>query len=232
MLGTVAAVAGGAAWVSGVGSVIVAVRLQKADLPSSSVVALIPAEHRFALGASYLLAPLFVGLVGFLADVALTAHWTHSPAPADPTSRQPRIAAWWDRVRREPACKRERLKTRGPLAVVTLVLGTIVGIVLLRPPLLWLFLIQIVAIVGIVAVVFALGPDEGKGLGERAVVFALVLITAGVLAFGFEQLRDPKFDFGAIRLKDHSVLAGFYVTSTANAVLLIHVSRRPANDRM
>ncbi|MDX6670270.1 MAG: hypothetical protein QOI91_633, partial [Solirubrobacteraceae bacterium] len=63
-----ATAAGGAAWVASVGSTVIAVRLENAHLPAASVVALMSAEHRFAIGASYLIAPLFVGFVGFLAD--------------------------------------------------------------------------------------------------------------------------------------------------------------------
>jgi len=63
----VAAAAGGAAWISALGSAIVAQRLDSVDLPVESVVALMSPEHRFVIGAGYLVAPIFVGLVGFLA---------------------------------------------------------------------------------------------------------------------------------------------------------------------
>ena len=67
VLGAVAAAAGGAAWISALGSAIVAQRLDSVDLPVESVVALMSPEHRFVIGAGYLVAPIFVGLVGFLA---------------------------------------------------------------------------------------------------------------------------------------------------------------------
>lgn len=66
----VAAAAGGAAWVSAIGSGVVALRLRQADLPVEPVVALMSAEHRFAIGAGILIAPLLAALVGFLADLA------------------------------------------------------------------------------------------------------------------------------------------------------------------
>ncbi|MGH2797695.1 MAG: hypothetical protein ACRDM0_08505, partial [Thermoleophilaceae bacterium] len=47
-------------------------RLENAGMPIESVVSLMPAEQRFAIGVSHLLAPLFVGLLGFL--VGLGAH--------------------------------------------------------------------------------------------------------------------------------------------------------------
>ena len=68
VVAAVAAAAGGAAWVSAVGSGAVALRLRQADLPIEPVVALMSAEHRFAIGAGILIAPLLAGFIGFLAD--------------------------------------------------------------------------------------------------------------------------------------------------------------------
>jgi hypothetical protein len=48
VVAAVAAAAGGAAWVSAVGSGVVALRLREADLPIEPVVALMSTEHRFA----------------------------------------------------------------------------------------------------------------------------------------------------------------------------------------
>jgi hypothetical protein len=69
----VAAAAGGAAWVSAVGSGVVALRLREADLPTEPVVALMSTEHRFAIGAGILAAPLLAASIGFLADSVLTS---------------------------------------------------------------------------------------------------------------------------------------------------------------
>jgi hypothetical protein len=66
----VAAAAGGAAWVSAVGSGVMALRLRQAGLPVEPVVALMSPEHRFAVGAGLLIAPLLAGFVGFLVDCA------------------------------------------------------------------------------------------------------------------------------------------------------------------
>ena len=68
VVAAVAAAAGGAAWVSAVGSGVVALRLRQADLPIEPVVALMSPEHRFAVGAGILVAPLLAGTIGFLAD--------------------------------------------------------------------------------------------------------------------------------------------------------------------
>jgi hypothetical protein len=54
--------------VSAVGSGVVALRLRQADLPIEPVVALMSAEHRFAIGAGILIAPLLAGFIGFMAD--------------------------------------------------------------------------------------------------------------------------------------------------------------------
>ena len=87
----VAAAAGGAAWVSAVGSGVVALRLRQADLPIEPVVALMSAEHRFAIGAGILIAPLLAGFIGFLVDWS----WVKPTLPQVPTgdsSRKSRAA--------------------------------------------------------------------------------------------------------------------------------------------
>ena len=195
VVGAIAAAAGGAAWVSAIGSSIIAMRLQHAELPANSVVALMPAEHRFAIGASYLIAPLFVGLVGFLADLTLTAK------DDDGADR--------------------RLAQRLPLALATIAVGTILGALLLQPPLLWIFLIQNAAILVVVFAVLKLTPQAGRRVGERLVVFLLVLVSAGALALLFERLRPATFDFATVELKDRSSIAGYYVTATSDRVILI-----------
>ena len=53
---------------SAVGSGVVALRLREADLPTEPVVALMSTEHRFAIGAGILAAPLLAASIGFLAD--------------------------------------------------------------------------------------------------------------------------------------------------------------------
>src|SRR5687767_6489653 len=86
ILAAVAAAAGSAAWVSAVGSGVIGARLDNAGMPVESVLALMPAEQRFAVGVGHLLAPLFVGLVGFLADLALTVR-TGRLVDSEPTPR-------------------------------------------------------------------------------------------------------------------------------------------------
>jgi MFS family permease len=76
LVAAVATAAGGAAWVSAVGSGVVALRLRQADLPIEPVVALMSAEHRFAVGAGILIVPLLAGFIGFLADWKLGKNWS------------------------------------------------------------------------------------------------------------------------------------------------------------
>jgi hypothetical protein len=76
VVAAVGAAAGGAAWVSAVGSGVVALRLRQADLPIEPVVALMSAEHRFAVGAGILIVPLLAGFIGFLADWKLGKNWS------------------------------------------------------------------------------------------------------------------------------------------------------------
>ena len=61
VVAAVAAAAGGAAWVSTVGSAIVGLRLESVDLPVEATVALMSAEHRFVIGAGFLVAPCSSG---------------------------------------------------------------------------------------------------------------------------------------------------------------------------
>jgi hypothetical protein len=197
-----ATAAGGAAWVASVGSTVIAVRLENAHLPAASVVALMSAEHRFAIGASYLIAPLFVGFVGFLADWAVTT---------GKATRRPR--------------------TRIALAVAIIAVATLIGLELLRPPLETLFIAQNAATLLIVLTIWALTPQRGRRVEERLLVFVLVMLLAGVLAFLFERRSTPVFDFAAVAMKaDGEPVAGYYVTTTGSALLLITVpnSRQPA----
>jgi len=73
MLSAIAAALGGAAWVSTIGSGVVAIRLEAAGLPSESTVALMSAEHRFVIGAGYLVAPLAAALLAVVVDELLHA---------------------------------------------------------------------------------------------------------------------------------------------------------------
>lgn len=206
ILAAAAAVAGSAAWVSAVGSAVMGARLDNAGMPVESVVSLMPVEQRFAVGISHLLAPLFVGLLGFLADMALTAHRTRtdrSRTPAEQT--RPR---WW---------------VRSVLALATIAVGAVLGELLLEPPSLTLYMTQLLAILVAVAAVVWFGPAGGTSIAERCAVFLLVLVLAGVIAFGFEVGQSPRFDFAAVRFQDagEPSVAGYYVTTTAASVLII-----------
>jgi hypothetical protein len=210
ILAAMAAAAGSAAWVSAVGSAVMGARLDNAGMPIESVVSLMPAEQRFAIGVGHLLAPLFVGLLGFLVDWALTAQRNKTIRDRPREERTP-LPLWARRFAR-PA-----------LAVATILIGAWIGDVLLEPPSETLYAMQLVAIVVAVGTVWWFGPTRGTSASERGAVFLLVLVLAGVIAFGFEVRQDPQFDFAAVRFQDsdEAPVAGYYVTTTSASVLLI-----------
>ncbi|MGH2797696.1 MAG: hypothetical protein ACRDM0_08510 [Thermoleophilaceae bacterium] len=112
---------------------------------------------------------------------------------------------------------------RPVLAAVTIVIGAWIGDVLLEPPSLTLYMMQLAVIIVAVAAVSWFGPAHGTSASERGAVFLLVLVLAGVIAFGFEVQQDAQFDFAAVRFQDpdEASVAGYYVTTTSAAVLLI-----------
>ena len=195
----VAAAAGGAAWVSAVGSGVVALRLREADLPTEPVVALMSTEHRFAIGAGILAAPLLAASIGFLADSV----WASEDRVAERKDKQIR-------------------RLRQGLAVVFVVLGLVLVYYVLRPPLETLAL-EGLAVVAAVAVALELLPDDADtrhGFKERVAIFLAVLVGAGVGAIIAESLESPSFDEARITIRDQSVVTGGYITSTDNAVVL------------
>jgi hypothetical protein len=186
---TVGAAVGGAAWVSTVGSAVVGIRLNKADLPAESVVALMSTEHRFIIGASYLLAPVLVGVLALLVDETL-----HPPPRTNP---HPRLAA----------------------ATAMILLGAALGTIFLsahRTD----FLVQCAAMALILLVVIKFTPFRRRAR-ERLVVFAMVLLAAGLIALVAEALRAPAFDEATVSLTDHGRANGYYVTTTDTSVVLI-----------
>lgn len=197
----VAAAAGGAAWVSAVGSGVVALRLREADLPTEPVVALMSTEHRFAIGAGILAAPLLAASIGFLADSV----WASEDRVAEREDKQIQIR-----------------RLRQGLAVVFVVLGLVLVYYVLRPPLETLAL-EGLAVVAAVAVALELLPDDADtrhGFKERVAIFLAVLVGAGVGAIIAESLESPSFDEARITIRDQSVVTGGYITSTDNAVVL------------
>ena len=195
----VAAAAGGAAWVSAVGSGVVALRLREADLPIEPVVALMSTEHRFAIGAGILAAPLLAASIGFLADSV----WASEDRVTERGDKQIR-------------------RLRQGLAVITVVLGLVLVYYVLNPPRETLAL-EGLAVVAAVALAFELLPDDADtrhGFKERVALFLAVLVGAGVGAIIAEGLESPSFDEARITVRDQSVVTGGYITSTDNAVVL------------
>ena len=121
----VAAAAGGAAWVSAVGSGVVALRLRQADLPIEPVVALMSAEHRFAIGAGILIAPLLAGFFGLLVDWSWVKH-RHPQEPTGDKQQEDR-----EQLERE---NKEAHHYRQAWAFGTVLLGAVLVYVVLRPP--------------------------------------------------------------------------------------------------
>jgi hypothetical protein len=260
VVAVIAAAAGGAAWVSAVGSAVVGLRLENANLPIESVVALMSTEHRFAIGAGYLIAPLFVGLVGFVVDWLVIKHSPNgnnsngSKSPdgnqspdGDDSPHAPRRSerphtdsdnqqAWHLRswlAWRLGSWLAWRLGSwlepfgakRARWALVATVGGSVVGGLLLEPAEPLVFILQSAALFVIVVVaigVFDHLPPEHHRFDERVVVFVSVIVSAGVIALGYEQLfADPTFDAADIRLTEGATVEGGYITTTDTAVLLI-----------
>ena len=212
----VAAAAGGAAWVSAVGSGIVALRLRQADLPVEPVVALMSTEHRFAIGAGILAAPLLAASIGFLVDWLLTPTDRVTPHKKDEQVR--RLWRWVLDVALFLGVRR----LRQGLAAVTVLLGLVLVYLILRPPPVTLALEGFFVVVA-VALAFQFLPDEaGKRhkFQERLVVFLSVLVGAGVGAIIAESFESPSFDEAKITIRDQSLVTGAYITSTDHAVVL------------
>lgn len=192
----VAAAAGGAAWVSAVGSGVVALRLKRADLPVEPVVALMSAEHRFAVGAGLLVVPLLAGLIGFLADWAIAG---------DPNTVSHR--------------------KRQLLAVGTLLGGAVAVRVVLKPAW-DTFTAECLAIVIAVPIAFHFmhkkEPQKRHTFDERLVVFLTVIGAAGAGAiFAEALLGSPSFDEALVSVRTQpQPIAGGYITSTDRAVVL------------
>lgn len=202
----VAAAAGGAAWVSAVGSGVVALRLRQADLPVEPVVALMSAEHRFAIGAGILTLPLLAGCLGFVVD-------------------------WAANVRVQRAAREAGGNTESGLShgqrrhrVFAVILLGLVGLyILVRPP------VETFALAGVavaLAVPLALEVLHVVGVPrytfqERLAVFLSVLVAAGIGAILAENFGSPSFDDAVITVRDQPVpITGAYITSTEHSVVL------------
>jgi hypothetical protein len=194
----VGAAAGGAAWVSAVGSGVVALRLRQADLPIEPVVALMSVEHRFAIGAGILIAPLLAGLIGFLAD------WVGGKREEDPSSRRAH-------------------RRRQVLAAGTVLGGAALVYFVLKPPFETLAFesVAVAAAVPIGFELLRLADVKAHGFYEHLAVFLLVLVAAGAGAILAESFGSPSFDETEITIRDQPVpITGGYITSTEHSVVL------------
>jgi hypothetical protein len=194
--------------VSAVGSGVVALRLRQADLPIEPIVALMSAEHRFAIGAGILTGPLLTALIAFLVDWALV-----------PKQDVPKGL-------RQPSELRQRLtevRPRQRLAAAAILVGAAPVYLLLRPPLDTL-VIEIVFIgVAVVATLELLDRKQVKRhrFDERLVVFVSVLAAAGAGAILAETFGSPSFDKAKITVRgQEGSIRGGYITSTEHSVVL------------
>ena len=187
----VAAAAGGAAWVSAVGSGVVAVRLRQADLPIEPVVALMSTEHRFAIGAGILIAPLLAGFIGFLAD--------------------------WAGGNKVPHGQRQALAAATVLgggALVYLVLKPPFETLAFE-------CVAVAATVPLAFHFLREEPEQRHRFQERLAVFLSVLVAAGAGALLAESFGSPTFDETEITIRDQPVrVTGGYITSTEHSVVL------------
>lgn len=187
----VAAAAGGAAWVSAVGSGVVALRLRQSDLPIEPVVALMSAEHRFAIGAEILVAPLLAAFIAFLLDWAWGKEWAH-------WKRQAVAAA----------------TVLGAGALVYFVLN-------LPFETLAFECVAAAAAVFLTLHFLSHEPEDRHGFKERLAVFLSVLLATGAGAILAESFRSPSFDKTEITIRDQSApVTGGYITSTEHSVVL------------
>jgi hypothetical protein len=193
----VAAAAGGAAWVSAVGSGVVALRLRQADLPIEPVVALMSTVHRFAIGAGILTGPLLAGFIAFLAD------WALVPTEVSEGGRD--------------------LRPRQGLAAVTILGGGALVYLILRPPLETLAFESaavVFAVVITLEVLHQMGVKRHR-FAERVAIFLSVLVAAGAGAILAEAFGAPSFDEAEITIRDRPVqVTGGYITTTEHSVVL------------
>ncbi len=208
------------------------------------------AEHRFAIGAGYLVAPLFVGLLGFSVDWWFNRTAAEDEKPGDPPStdraagteeptktndqadgrlswRQTLVAYLTIVLAMRKGLADDRhTVSRAVLAVGTIFIGSVAGAFLLSPPILLVFWAQCALL--LLIVLFAMlvayrDPDPKQHrVPERLFVFVGVLITAGAVALGYEQLfAGASFDAADVRLQQGETVRGAYITTTDTAVLLV-----------
>jgi hypothetical protein len=198
-----ATAAGSVAWVSAIGSGIMALRLGNAHLPIEPVVALMSPEHRFAVGAGILAGPLLAGFFAALVD-------------------------WFVCTRRTIDTRH-----RQHLALLTIVLSAPVGYAVLRPPpLIFVAQVAAVVVTVTIALAHlpverhisgrVIPPVAPHSFRERVIVFLAVLVSAGAVSVVAERIGPTRFDVASITVRDSAdPVEGGYITSTDYAVLVV-----------
>jgi hypothetical protein len=218
LVSVAAAAAGGAAWVSAVGSGVVALRLRRAGLPVEPVVALMSNEHRFAIGAGILIAPVFAGFVGFLADWVLAGELVTRPH----TLRQ-KLAARFIGVLPGRAGAGEELPHvwRQVLAAFTVIIGMALAGFMLEPPWQTILTEGVFVLAAVFLALQFLKPESRHTFREQFVMFLSVLVAAGIGAVVAERWRSPSFDDVSITAQAGTKpVTGGYITSTDQAVVV------------
>lgn len=199
-LAIVGAVAGGAAWVAVVGSFIVATRLEPLGVPTAPTVAVMPTEHRFVVGLSFLAIPLVAAVLAYL------------------------VLLW---IRPRDTNEAERLNARGaaptglvPICVLAVIVGVLVGALSdSATPWARIALVLLPVVAGWLIYQAVARSDGWNQAG--VVLFAGVAVYAAAMALLYEAGRTTRLDTSAVLRKDGSVVTGFYLSRSDDAVYLL-----------
>jgi hypothetical protein len=199
-LAIVGAVAGGAAWVSVVGSFILAARLQPLGVPPGPTVSLVPTEHRFVVGLGFLAAPLIAAVVAYLVLLYVRPQDGTEDERLNPPGASP----------------------RGLFAVcsVAAVGGAVVGALSDSASSWGTAVLVVLPFVAAFLIYHAVRRTAGWMQAGLA-LFAGVAAYAGLMALVYEAGRDTRLDIAALVRKDGTVVTGFYVSKTDTAVYLV-----------
>jgi len=201
VLKLVGAVVGAAGWVAVVGSAVLWIRFNDVGAPASQTVALLPPDLRFVVGARYLVLPLVLALLAF-------------------------VALW---LMRDPATASGRnARGRVPPGLLPLLIGiALVGIVAMAltnvsfGSRLVLIGICVAFVVVTVLVVRRLSGFGRAGWG----LFVCVAVFAGAYALATALGKPERFDLAVVLRTDHSAIGGFYIAKASDAVYLLTLAQ-------
>ena len=186
-----ATAAGSVAWVSAVGSGIMALRLGNADLPIEPVVALMSPEHRFAVGAGTLAGPLLAGLF------AAVLEW---------------IVVRWTRIDDEQ---------RRHLALATVAISAPIAYLLLRPPAAVFAAQTVTVAIAVWVALKVLTHDRHSFQERITVFLAVLVSVGAVGVAAERIGPTVFYAASITVTGDSRAVEGGYVTSTDYAVLMV-----------